>query len=99
MFSFAFGFSILTVLVWLWPRPGDVVAVLAMPGAGPQHMFDMIARADGRIIDIDRIGSLALARSDSPAFVGQLYAAGALFVFHPRVLTGCGLKFLEHAGT
>lgn len=82
---------LLTWLVYLSPRQDEPVAVVSAPW---QHRSaaEIVARAGGYLVSSSYSGALIIARSDDPAFSRNLSAQGALFVFNPRLLAGCGVK-------
>ena len=63
----------------LAPDEGGAVAVLAPAIDGGARAMGVVAAAGGRALAV-RSGSLVIARSDEPGFVGRLYQAGALLV-------------------
>lgn len=70
------------------PR-GETVAVLASSLRDPTGAYELVALAGGAIVGTSALPGLVLARSDDPAFVRRLYAAGALLVLDPHVTGGC----------
>jgi hypothetical protein len=89
-----FGLAALVLAAW-------TVIMLAMPFVGPagrqvavignrSTAARAIAAAHGVIVESRR--GATLARSDDPAFVGKLYAAGAPAVIEGRIAAGCFAK-------
>lgn len=81
-------FLLLSFGVYLTPRDGQTVAVLAS-SYDKTSAAEIIAQADGLIEDSAFGGRIILARAQTPQFIRRLYAHGAVLVFNPRVLAGC----------
>jgi hypothetical protein len=66
--------------------PGRQVAIIGNRGEAVRA----IAAAGGTVIETRK--GATLARSDDPAFVAKLYAAGAAAVIEGRIAAGCFAK-------
>jgi hypothetical protein len=64
-------------------EPGRSLAVFAPPG----RVLAVVVAAGG--LPLQAGGAIAIARSDAPDFVAQLYDAGALLVVDARRAGGC----------
>lgn len=88
----AFGL-IMTLGVFVFsvgPRAvGDKVVVFVPPWSSAPHAVEVIATADGAFLQAGKWHWIALAQSDDPAFVRQLYDAGAFFVGGGEAFSAC----------
>ena len=79
--GFAFGVA---------PRAvGDKVVVFVPPWSSPTNALEVIAAADGSFLQSGNWQWIALAQSDDPSFVKQLYLSGALFVGSGEAFSAC----------
>lgn len=85
------AFLVLSLSVYLSPRDGQSMAVIAWPQAEhPGAAASLIvARAGGSFEQAYFAGRIVVARSANRGFANQLYSSGALLVFNPRILAGC----------
>lgn len=85
------AFSLLGALVvGLTPRAGQAqLAVIGAPWMGLDRMAELVAAADGRIVEAGGLSNVIVAQSDDPGFTAALYRAGAWLVLDPVVLRGC----------
>lgn len=85
------AFSLIGALVvGLVPRNGQSeFAVIGSPWRGLGEMAEMVAAADGSVVDAGGLPNVIFARSDSPGFAAALYRAGAWLVLDPALLRGC----------
>ena len=72
----------------LSPRDGEAVAVIAAPWSGASAP-QIIAAADGRLLDAAANHLVAIGIDASPGFAPRLYAAGALLVLDARAAAFC----------
>jgi uncharacterized membrane protein len=68
---------------------GGPVMVLFAPGVSPAAAFGALARADARVLWVDRSGGLWAVAMDGPGRRRQLYRSGALLVGNSAVAFGC----------
>ncbi|MCP4932991.1 MAG: hypothetical protein GY927_02025 [bacterium] len=87
--SFAL-FSIFSVgFTTLVPQPNEPVLVIGNPLKEAISTFNIVARAEGAVVDGTAFPFAIIATSKNPQFVEQLYNRGAWFVVSSRILTGC----------
>lgn len=77
----------LVVVVELLPSGTGPVVVFASPWGRPA--VEVIAGADGRLVDGGRGNWVAVAQADAPGFVTRLYQSGAGFVASTAVARAC----------
>lgn len=78
-----------TAILAAMPFFGPAGRQVAVVGDGAAAIR-AIAAAGGSVVEVRR--GATLARSDSPGFVGALYAAGAPLVIEGRIAGGCSAK-------
>jgi hypothetical protein len=85
---FALVVGIAPVALALTPRPDAPMAIVAWPWQSGAAL--RIATATGgTIIAASTSGTIAIVRSDDPAFVDRLYAAGASLVLDATPVQAC----------
>lgn len=72
----------------LTPRPDAPLAIVASPWQ-PGAALRVAAAAGGTLIAASGGGTVAIVRSDDPAFVDQLFAAGAWLVLDATPVQAC----------
>lgn len=86
-------FVMLTASIFLLsslPKAGaDNVVVFVSPYASEQYALEVVAQADGYLMNAGSWPWIVLATSPNPEFVEELYEAGALFVGSGRLFSAC----------
>jgi uncharacterized membrane protein len=65
------------------------VMVLFAPGVSSGHAFNALAKADARVLWVDRSGGMWAVAMKEPAQAWQLYRRGALLVSNSALALGC----------
>ena len=89
-FVIVFGLAALAlpITIGAHPVPGEPVAVIGSPFRSEAAQLGLVATAGGDVVQsVSRF--VTITRSDDPAFVAKLYAAGAVVVIRSGILTGC----------
>ncbi|MCJ2084259.1 hypothetical protein [Methylobacterium sp. J-090] len=71
------------------PETGRPVLVIAPPGSGAARIFDLVGRADGRVLRGAGLAWMAVAVSERPDFPRRLRDAGAWAVVSASSVAGC----------
>lgn len=71
------------------PGDQDEVMVLFAPGVSPAAAFDALARAEARVLWVDRSGGLWAVKLQDPQRSWGLYREGALIVSNSAIALGC----------
>ena len=72
----------------LTPTPDAPLAIIASPWQ-PGAALRIAASAGGTLIAASSGGTVAIVRSDHPAFIDQLFAAGAWLVLDATAVQAC----------
>ncbi len=75
--------------VVLSPGKAGPYGVVLAPWSGTTSVYELIARADGRILATGAMPGIAIAESESPDFAERLYQLGAFVVFNPGLTRQC----------
>lgn len=68
---------------------GDKVVVFVPPWSSATNAVEVIAKADGAFLRSGKWHWIALAQSDDPSFIRQLYLSGAFFVGGGEAFSAC----------
>lgn len=71
------------------PETGRPVLVIAVPGSAAARIFDLVGRADGRVLRGTGVTWMAVAVSEHPDFPRRLRDAGAWAVVNASSVAGC----------
>ncbi|MCT4656309.1 MAG: hypothetical protein N4A65_10900 [Cohaesibacter sp.] len=92
LISFAL-FASLTFCIFLLAAipqsSSDNVVVFVSPYSKGSHALEVVARADGYLMNTGSRPWIVLAKSSNPGFIRDLYQAGALFVGSGRLFSAC----------